>query len=481
MSYESILAILWICKYPNDCVCATSYPCSLLAICRCPLRAPFASAVGFTGSQGEPWHWTARSRRRPSSGLKRPARFRCASSFSSGNASIVSIGSRCCAVRPKPCRRASTTSWRMIGRPRDGVRACSTTRGASRVRHGRAPTGRRTGAEPTGCVLPVRPGLPRDRPRACRRSRSPSTSPCNRPRTTHTTVVHGVFADSLPDGWGRLVMDRVYRRQGVLPSELTAMDRLSYIGDRGLGALQFSPPSPIGPETQTEVDLAELGERARALFEDRDADVSPSLAATGSSGGARPKALVYLPTTGSSGASAQPGENLEPWLVKFTSASLPLGHEESLCEAAYLTLANEAGIDTPEWRLIPVPSGARSSAIASLAVKALRLHARRRPSAHAQPVRLARCGLPRAVHGLRGSHQGEPGALRESGGGAKPVRARRVQPVHGQPGRPHPKLGLPAGRRRTLATVAVLRRHIQPRVHAANTAPPSSATATRHR
>ena len=181
--------------------------------------------------------------------------------------------------------------------------------------------------------------------------------------------LHGVFADSLPDGWGRLVMDRVYRQHGVLPSELTSMDRLSYIGDRGLGALQFSPLSPIGPETLNEVDLAELGERARALFEDRDTDVSPSLAATGSSGGARPKALVYLPSTGGSGASAQPGEGLEPWLVKFTSASLPLGHEESLCEAAYLTLASEAGIDTPEWRLIPVPTGARSSAIASLAVK----------------------------------------------------------------------------------------------------------------
>ena len=182
--------------------------------------------------------------------------------------------------------------------------------------------------------------------------------------------LHGVFADSLPEGWGRLVMDRVYRLQGVLPSELTPMDRLSYIGVRGLGALQFSPPSPIGPETPNEVDLAELGERARALFEDDRAEVLPALAATGSSGGgARPKALVYLPATGGGGASARPGDGLEPWLVKFTSASLPLGHEESLCEAAHLTLASEAGIETPEWRLIPAPTRGRSSVIASLAVK----------------------------------------------------------------------------------------------------------------
>ena len=181
--------------------------------------------------------------------------------------------------------------------------------------------------------------------------------------------LHGVFADSLPDGWGRLLMDRVYRRHGVLPSELTPLDRLSYVGNRGMGALQFSPPSAFGPDSPTDVDLTELGERARRLFEDDSVDVLPALAATGSSGGARPKTLVYLPTGDDSPARTQPGPGLEPWLVKFTSASLPLGHEESLCEAAYLTLARDAGIETPQWRLIPTRAGARSSAIASLALK----------------------------------------------------------------------------------------------------------------
>ena len=181
--------------------------------------------------------------------------------------------------------------------------------------------------------------------------------------------LHGAFADSLPDGWGRLLMDRVCRRHGILPSELTPMDRLSYVGNRGLGALQYSPPSAFTTESPTDVDLMELAERARALFEDDSADVLPELAATGSLGGARPKALVYLEASGDPRASTQPGVGLEPWLVKFTSASLPLGHEESLCEAAYLTLAQEAGIDTPRWRLIPARQRAGSSAIASLALK----------------------------------------------------------------------------------------------------------------
>ena len=39
----------------------------------------------------------------------------------------------------------------------------------------------------------------------------------------------------------------------------------------------------------------------------------------------------------------------EPWLVKFTSSALALGHEEGLCEAVYLTLAKRGGIETPDW------------------------------------------------------------------------------------------------------------------------------------
>ena len=179
--------------------------------------------------------------------------------------------------------------------------------------------------------------------------------------------LHGVFADSLPDGWGRMVMDRMFRRAGVLPGRLTAMDRLSWVGARGMGALAFEPASPFAPESPGDLDVSELGERARALFEDDAAEVLPELAATGCSGGARPKALIYLPAKGGDVGSARPREGLAPWVVKFTSASLPLGHQESLCEAAHLTLARQAGIDTPEWRLIPARS--RSSAIASLALK----------------------------------------------------------------------------------------------------------------
>ena len=179
--------------------------------------------------------------------------------------------------------------------------------------------------------------------------------------------LHGVFADSLPDGWGMLVMDRVFRQHGVLPHQLTPLDRLAYVGDRGPGALEYQPTSPYAPHLDDSTDLAALGEHARALFDGQDLDVLADLAAASSSGGARPKLQVHLAVEAGPQARLRPAPGFEPWLVKFTSASLPLGHEESLCEAAYLRLAKRAGIDVPEWRLLDAPSD--SPAIAWLAVK----------------------------------------------------------------------------------------------------------------
>ena len=191
----------------------------------------------------------------------------------------------------------------------------------------------------------------------------------------------GVFADSLPDGWGMRVMDRVLRQQGVLPSQVTGMDRLAYVGDRGAGALEYAPPDyaavDLGGGTE-QATLDVLGREALALFDETGDDlqgVSRTLADVASSGGARPKAQIWLPSDGSKRAHLRPASGLTPWLVKFTSTLLPLGHEESLCEAAYLALAARAGIDVPTWRLIPAPSS--SPAIAWLAQKRFDCHGER--------------------------------------------------------------------------------------------------------
>lgn len=166
--------------------------------------------------------------------------------------------------------------------------------------------------------------------------------------------LHGLFADSLPDGWGLMLMDRLFRQHGIPPHAVTPMDRLAFIGEHGMGALSYHPSSERFDADDVDhwSRLSELGEQARRLFDGQTDTVLASLAQAGSSGGARPKVQVYLLPGATEQASTRPRPGLEPWLVKFTSSALALGHEEGLCEAAYLTLAKQAGIETPDWQLI---------------------------------------------------------------------------------------------------------------------------------
>ena len=212
-------------------------------------------------------------------------------------------------------------------------------------------------------------------------SRHPSLSPFTLPfdASLHQAPpsphegLHGVFADSLPDGWGRLLMDRVFRQRGIVPNQLTAMDRLAYVGDRGLGALEYLPGTAQPMPTTALLDIWQAGEQARAVFDAEREDIPHPFALGVSSGGARPKVEVYLPGDGDlSRARLRPAPGHEAWLVKFTSASLPLGHEEGLCEAAYLTMAKAAGIETPEWRLLRAPPAAAKRAGPAIAWLALK-------------------------------------------------------------------------------------------------------------
>src|SRR5579863_5331708 len=53
--------------------------------------------------------------------------------------------------------------------------------------------------------------------------------------------LYGVFNDSLPDGWGRLLLDRTVEKHGVRRGQLNALDRLAYVGRNGMGALSYEP------------------------------------------------------------------------------------------------------------------------------------------------------------------------------------------------------------------------------------------------
>lgn len=174
--------------------------------------------------------------------------------------------------------------------------------------------------------------------------------------------LHGVFADSLPDGWGLLLMDRVFRKTSIVPSQITALDRLAFVGAGGMGALSYEPVSELALENAEEsLSIAELGLEAQAFFDGQTEDVLAALIAAGSSGGARPKAQLYLQPGLDDVCSTRALANSKAYLVKFTSSRLALGHEEGPCEAVYLTLAKKAGIDVPNWRLLDAPqqSGAK--------------------------------------------------------------------------------------------------------------------------
>ena len=65
----------------------------------------------------------------------------------------------------------------------------------------------------------------------------------------------GLIDDSLPDGWGRLLMDRMFRKRGFDPAAVSPLDRLSYIGSRGMGALTFHPPEDLQDRDERLLDL----------------------------------------------------------------------------------------------------------------------------------------------------------------------------------------------------------------------------------
>ncbi len=105
--------------------------------------------------------------------------------------------------------------------------------------------------------------------------------------------IFGLFDDSLPDGWGLLLMDRFFRQHGSALSEVSVLDRLAYLGSRTMGALTYHPPSEPSDLAERVLDLQGMARASRQVLEGNAGDILPLLLrAGGSPGGARPKVLV---------------------------------------------------------------------------------------------------------------------------------------------------------------------------------------------
>ena len=145
----------------------------------------------------------------------------------------------------------------------------------------------------------------------------------------------GVFCDSLPDGWGRLLVDRMLLSKGIRPDRLSALDRLAIVGSTGMGALEYRPEYGLMSSAQIRDYDSYAAECRKMLETDYSSDLDTLFALGGSSGGARPKIMTKI--------------DGEDWIIKFPSSSD--SPEIGRMEYEYNLCAGKCGIEVPKIRL----------------------------------------------------------------------------------------------------------------------------------
>ena len=158
----------------------------------------------------------------------------------------------------------------------------------------------------------------------------------------------GVFNDSLPDGWGRLLVDRAVEQLGMARQDLTPLDRLAHAGAHGMGALTYEPDLSKGSRPPVILKLNRLADEAAAVLAGaQGAVVEELLRLNGASAGARPKIVAQV-----SADKRQIIHSPKPlptgyshWMIKFPSAQDDA--TVGAIEYAYSLMARAAGIVLP--------------------------------------------------------------------------------------------------------------------------------------
>lgn len=169
------------------------------------------------------------------------------------------------------------------------------------------------------------------------------------------------IADSMPDNWGHLVFSQWAKAHNISMKNLTALDRLAYIGRRGMGALEFVPPTSAEMETSFKVEIDKLSDLAQSVLKQAKsfkAQLSPDLIVESlfkvgtSAGGRRPKALINVNLESGECYSGQVATELPgftPMIIKFDEhIDLPT----TRIEYAYYLMAQEAGLRMMPSRLL---------------------------------------------------------------------------------------------------------------------------------
>jgi serine/threonine-protein kinase HipA len=200
----------------------------------------------------------------------------------------------------------------------------------------------------------------------------PYTFPALNPESFHG--LPGLLADSLPDRYGYALIDAWLAGQGRTPESFNAVERLCYIGRRGMGALEFAPSRGLSPSRTHNLQVAELVELASEVLSRREELVASLaeghqkqamrdiLSVGTSAGGARAKAVIaWNPSTNvvRSGQLDDLGDGFEHWLLKFDGVAnnkdkdtLADSQGYGAVEYAYALMARDAGIVMSDCRLL---------------------------------------------------------------------------------------------------------------------------------
>lgn len=147
----------------------------------------------------------------------------------------------------------------------------------------------------------------------------------------------GVFNDSLPDGWGRLLVDRLFLKNKINPAEIDNLNQLAVVQKSGMGALTYEPEHKF-EATNNVSDFDILAQECSKILESQNSENLDELFCLGgSSGGARPKILTSI--------------NNEDWIIKFPSSIDPKNIGEK--EYQYSLCAKDCGINMTETKLFP--------------------------------------------------------------------------------------------------------------------------------
>ena len=179
-------------------------------------------------------------------------------------------------------------------------------------------------------------------------------------KSNHFDGLFGVFNDSLPDGWGRLLLDRVLVSRGVSLQDVSPLDRLAFIGTNGMGALVYKPKIEINHPYKNKIDLELIAIETNRVLEGASSEVIDKLYDLGgSSGGARPKIFVgYHPENG----LLMPEQEVLPkgfehWIIKYPSSTDQ--PDAANIEFAYYKMALDSGIEMSDSILFSGKSGKR--------------------------------------------------------------------------------------------------------------------------